>query len=589
MEARDKICKYYIDLICTISEQKNSLLYGTAEQLAAKTATESVYVGGALVPSSYSTSPGEVEGRYNTLYASIGDYEPPRRPVLPAVAEPASDRAEDIELNTCGQYALLSDSVQRVSRFLFEYERILQLWAGSELAVDGYIPDSHDLRARNFLVRAGGDLLWSEEDPSNKKKYIDLSPVLTWSLEDVQNSCSVRGGALAEPSSPALRYAIRNICLELGCQFLMVKLRSGGGGLYFSGSGTAVPNDLAQKWKPIYYNSSDPSVQNAFNNQPWLLIAFHEDTEYSDFWLLEKPNELIFPLAINSRALCALRQDHPVSRASELLIRYTDDINHQLPSKNQGVTDQIAEINRVVSRFNEAQLAKMAEDDMGHCRPARIEIAEEDQLFNDISEGLTLSHSQLNAIVRRIAPLYERVSFTEPNQDAIYDSQLACGPDLDRLKEFLESYLKIAGRWTELVENVFYNLPSNISRITVNEEFSKFGEGFEILILAIVSAVAITSLCLNMGLLCCITMIRNLGRKGRQLTFGSCSCCKTKPINNYPEREHDQMEHVALQDMGGQPSAGGTAPPSFSSIQWQGRQHDRGRYTQVPGIISGLE
>ena len=594
LEARGKVCRYYIDLICSLNELKSGQLYNTAPKLTAKLTGENEFDGGSLIPSTYSSADGGNDGRHNTMYTSSGNYEPPARPELPSPDPEPADRASHVEVPTCGRYALMSDSIERVSRYLFEYERILQIWAGSELAVDGYLPDSHNLGTRNFLVRAGGDLLWSEEDTKNPNKYIDLNPVVSWTLQDIQSRCAYRGGTLAAPSTPALRFAIRNICIKLKCQFILVKLRSSGGGLFFSETGTGIPNDLAQQWQSIYYNSSDTSVQTDFNNSPWLLITFHEENAFSDFWMLQKTNKLVFPLPLSSRALCVFKDTHPVSRASELLLRYNDDINEELPSRNEEVQGQIAEITRVVNEFNERQTQKMVEDHVVDCEQSRIEIAEEDRLVREIEEGLSLSHSELNHIVRRLGPLYERVSFTKTGQDAIYDKQLALGPDLDKLEEFLKKYLIIAGRWTELISDVYYSLPANASYIGVNEHFANFGESFELVILAVVSAIALMSLCLNMALLCCVTVVQSLNRRGRRLTLcGGCWCCRIKDMNeeDTPGRAGGQgPENMALNERNSA-NFGGSGPPSFASLQWQGgqQQRDRQKYSKVPGIISSLD
>ena len=593
LEARGKVCRYYIDLICSLNELKSGQLYNTAPKITAKIEAEHAFDGGSLTPSSYSSADGESDGRHNTMYTSNGNYEPPARPELPSPDPKPTGRASRAEVHTCGRYALMSDSIERVSRYLFEYERILQLWAGSELAVDGYLPDSHNLGTRNFLVRAGGDLLWSEEDPRDANKYIDLNPVVSWTLQDIQSRCAYRGGSLAAPSTPALRFAIRNICIKLKCQFILVKLRSSGGGLFFSETGTGIPIDLAQQWQNIYYNSSDTSVQTDFNNEPWLLITFHEENAFSDFWMLQKTNKLIFPLPLSSRALCVFRDTHPVSRASELLLRYSDDVNEELPSRNEEVQSQVAEITRVVNEFNERQTRMMVDDNVVDCEQSRIEIAEEDRLVREIDEGLSLSHSELNHIVRRLKPLYERISFTKAGQDAIYDRQLALGPDLDKLKEFLEKYLIIAGRWTELISDVYYSLPVNASHIDVDEHFANFGEGFELVILAVVSAIALMSLCLNMALLCCVTVVQSLNRRGRRLTLcGGCWCCRIKDMSSEDPSTRvggQGPEDMALNE-GNSTNFGGSGPPSFASLQWQGQQQrDRQKYSKVSGIISSLD
>jgi hypothetical protein len=477
-----KECVLFVGASCALSDDINNPQVTEAQRMQLLKSAD--YSGSSLMQASFNdfqNVPAGFSQQWSTPAPPTVDYIP-----VPAIpyrnwTEELEDKPEDLQVQVCNSVDLASE-IQETHNFMDKYKHQLMRFLGSPLAPQGYLPSLKGEGWERRGVFKIGNPLWTMWDTKESDLLpMSLPELSTMSHHLIKKNCEHRGGSLPEITSSTEHQDLRRLCDEdkLNCGSLLLAVNARGRDLTWSSSGRAVVAKFTDKFRSIFYNETDPSVQVKFNTLPFIMLSWLGSRE---FFMPQKGNEVAFPVAEETRSLCIFGQDHPSSIALSMKLRFLDDVLNKTLDAVPHYMKKLASLRQFIYKFNQMGSPEEShsrallppnrekrESTKTDCLDSTVRLLDGSSYREDLLQRFRLSPDQVRTLVDRLkifGSLQSR-DFLDDQQSERYTEELGARAALSKIQKLIPVFLDEARNWANTVDGVFDLVPEDLKKLEI--------------------------------------------------------------------------------------------------------------------------
>ena len=397
LKKEGKKCAYYLRIVCLVS---GASIDPENERRIEVARAEGPFYGLQLEPSESLTGLVRNVIPLNTDEPGIrvADSLPPDDKGPDDEFDPDELDAE-VRLHTCVRRSRLKNSFAEVLSFFREY--LVQLKSLFEVPIPYHgfiqIPGSYNGQdcmngapsCVHFVNRIGGDRTWTlyeETDEDGTIRVEDFpAPPADLDLHALFFQCQWSGGEILDPGDSRWG-AARQLCSPSNwqCGYLMSRATAAHQRLYYEGGTPIIGSHKIESLRDLFWNASEPEVQNEFNQEPFALTILNDKADNMDYMITKKGSLQMFPTFSSSRALCVFSEDNPAARLAGVIHKFKKDLDNLFPTEVGVFKARERQLESIITGFNLKQDEKYGEEE-GDCQPLSLPISNEVQ-------GLSLIH-----------------------------------------------------------------------------------------------------------------------------------------------------------------------------------------------------